>query len=279
MAVWCGLGLGFAAFCFAPPLYSYFFNLPNLGPNDRIAVVDVGGIVRFTLAQNDDQLQTLIRAFQAREVLADNVELIKTIGYDAVTEGGYKPLLALRENDSGTPTIFFNGMPLLAVNADTARIYGLAQDEVARRWMEDLKKVVDYLPYLEARHLKVLRTDDMLTQLSRSPRPAEITVGGRLVMRLHHEPKRLMDASYRAAVAFENIQKEINIALQDPKNYDPARVQVGQLYGETVIVAGSDTVCFVSQNDAYVNHSTPHGLAEFWAQNLRRGILRATQTS
>ena len=246
---------------------------PNTVSLDDYALVDLGGLGRFTVGKDLDRVPPLEKAQHVQQVIGDNLQLLRSIGYDQEQNPGFKPVLALRPTVTGLPTLYFNGTPLFTVTYATAQLYGMNPIELANHWLRDMKTLLARLSYMTPEQVLVLRPEAVLADLAKDDHPAEVTVGGVVVMRLRHASERLISGQQRATLAFDVLQDELMTAINS-KNYDGKRIQVGKKMDNLVITAGGQTVCVVTDEDAQFNHSTPFDLAKRWAENIRQGILQ-----
>lgn len=69
-------------------------------------------------------------------------------------------------------------------------------------------------------------------------------------------------------------QRWVDILEETKENLSPDLVRIEEQEDEPVIYVGSIPLIRVDEGHARLNGTTPNGLAEVWASNLRRAILR-----
>lgn len=69
-------------------------------------------------------------------------------------------------------------------------------------------------------------------------------------------------------------QRWVDILEETKEDLSPDLVRIEEQEGEPVIYVGSIPLIRVDEAHARLNATTPNGLAEVWASNLRRAILR-----
>lgn len=66
----------------------------------------------------------------------------------------------------------------------------------------------------------------------------------------------------------------VNVLEETKENLSPDLVRIEEVDGVPVIHVGPVPMIWVDEGHARLNQTTPNGLAEVWAANLRRAILR-----
>lgn len=69
-------------------------------------------------------------------------------------------------------------------------------------------------------------------------------------------------------------QRWVQVLEETKENLSPDLVRIEEEDGEPVIYVGSVPLIRVDEGHARINRTTPKGLAEVWASNLRRAIAR-----